>query len=651
VLPEPHDASVHHLFEAAAAHTPDAVALTCGGEALTYRELDARANQLAHRLRAAGVTTESLVGLLLERSVDLVVGVLGILKAGGAYVPVDATNPAERVAAIFEDAGVGVVVTSAGLADLVPSAVGTVRMDEEAAALAALPTEAAAVPVTGANAAYVIYTSGSTGKPKGVVVTHRNVVRLFEATRQWFEFGPTDVWTLFHSIAFDFSVWEVWGALLYGGRLVVVPQEVTRSPERFHDLLTSEQVTVLNQTPSAFRMLLQVDASLRADRALALRYVVFGGEALDVGSLRPWVERHGDAAPQLINMYGITETTVHVTYRRIRREDLDRGLGSVIGEPLPDLAVYLLDPQRQPVPAGVPGEIYVGGAGVARGYLNRPELTAERFLADPFAAVPGARMYRSGDQARRLADDDLEYLGRLDTQVKIRGVRIELGEIESVLRQAPGVTETAVVAREDSANDKILVAYYTSAGASVEPSSTSLRAYLVGRLPDQMVPSRFVPLDRIPLTVNGKVDRRALPPPGRRRPELGRPMIAPRTPVEAWVAGHWGELLNLDEVGVDDPFFELGGTSLTAVRLLGRLSRETGSTLPALLLFRAPTVGEMARILEQEHRATLPASLTVGAQRPAGSATIPAASAALGDRASREHDELRERRMRRRRGN
>jgi amino acid adenylation domain-containing protein len=653
VLSKPNEALTHHLFEHQARQTPGAVALTCRLESLTYGQLDTRANQLAHRLRAAGVTAESLVGLLLERSVDLVVGVLGILKAGGAYVPVDATNPPDRVAAILGDAGVGVVVTSAGLAVRVPPSVGTVvRIDEEAAALAALPTDALEVSVTGANAAYVIYTSGSTGKPKGVVATHRNVVRLFEATRQWFKFGPSDVFTLFHSIAFDFSVWELWGALLYGGRVVVVPQEVTRAPDRFHALLGAEGVTVLNQTPSAFRMLQQVDVGLGgAAPALALRYIVFGGEVLDVGSLRPWVERHGDEVPQLINMYGITETTVHVTYRRLRRADVEGRVGSVIGVPLPDLTLYLLDGQGQRVPVGVPGEIYVGGAGVVRGYLNRASLTAERFVADPFAGIPGARLYRSGDQARWLADGDLEYLGRLDTQVKIRGFRIEIGEIEAVLRQAPGVTEAVVVPREDSANGKILVAYYTSVGATVEPNATSLRAHVAGLLPEHMVPSRFVLVDRIPLTINAKVDQRALPAPGRRRPALARPMVAPRTPVESWVASHWGDLLNLDEIGVDDPFFELGGTSLTAVRLLARLSQEAGTSFPALLLFRAPTVAEMAKILEEEHGEALPASLRREANDRAEASAGRAAGAALAERSAKQGDELRERRMRRRGGN
>jgi amino acid adenylation domain-containing protein len=650
VVSETHQAlSITERFERQVRDTPDAVAVACGVARLTYRELDAKANQLARHLRVCGVEREALVGLLHERSVDLVVGVLGILKAGGAYVPMDPANPEERIAAVLADAGVRAVVTQSDLARMVPGHVEhVVRLDADAAALEGLSPEAPGVQTGGADAAYVIYTSGSTGKPKGVIVTHHNVVRLFDATAGWYSFGPTDVWTLFHSIAFDFSVWELWGALLYGGRLVVVPQEISRSPEQFLDLLTAERVTVLNQTPSAFRMLTQADAARPAPALLVLRYVVFGGEALDLGSLRPWVVRYGDETPQLINMYGITETTVHVTYRRILRGDLDRGLGSVIGEPIPDLQFYLLDEAGQPVPPGVAGEIFVGGAGVARGYLNRPELTAERFLADRFAGTPGARMYRSGDQARRLPDGEVEYLGRLDTQVKIRGHRIELREIEVVLRDHEGVGDAIVVMREDTPGDSRLVAYYTNGSGAAEPTAAMLRGYLGQRLPEYMVPSYFVVLERIPLTPNGKADRRALPAPGRRRPELGHALVAPRTPVERWVAGHWRELLNIDEIGVHDRFFELGGTSITAMRLLARLSQDTGSRLPAVLLFRGPTVSEMARLLEQDHRDVLPEELR-GA-RPGVGTLAQAGLPSAAERAAKRRDALRERRLQRRPG-
>jgi amino acid adenylation domain-containing protein len=348
-----------------------------------------------------------------------------------------------------------------------------------------------------ANLAYVIYTSGSTGKPKGCQITHGNVTRLFDATDSWFGFGTRDVWTLFHSYAFDFTVWEIWGSLLYGGRLVVVPYWVSRSPDAFHELLRRERVTVLNQTPLAFRHLIQADlaAGAAADE-LALRYVIFGGEALDLQSLRPWFARHGDRQPRLVNMYGITETTVHVTYRPLTMADVEAGAGSMIGIPIPDLYVRLLDPQGQPVPIGVPGEMYVGGAGVARGYLSRPALTADRFVRDPLSGEPTARLYRTGNLACRLEDGDLEYLGRIDHQVKIHGFRIELGEIEAVLSQHPAVREAVVLAREDTPGDRRLVAHLATAADRVLLVD-ELRARLKAAVPGARSPA-FVFVDRLP---------------------------------------------------------------------------------------------------------------------------------------------------------
>ncbi|HWI65917.1 MAG TPA: amino acid adenylation domain-containing protein, partial [Symbiobacteriaceae bacterium] len=418
-----------------------------------------RANQLAHRLRRMGVGVESLVGIYLERNLDVVVAILGILKAGGAYLPLDPVYPRERLAHMLSDAAVSVVLTHAAMAaDLPDTGAAHLCLDADWPVIATEPDTAVEAAVGPENAAYVIYTSGSTGKPKGCVITHANVVRLFTATDHWYNFGPDDVWTLFHSYAFDFSVWELWGALLYGGRVIVVPYEVTRSPEAFYDLLARERVTVLNQTPSAFRQLINAEANLGVGD-LALRYVIFGGEALELQSLRPWFEQHGDRTPRLINMYGITETTVHVTYRPITLADLDQGLGSVIGCPIPDLQVYVLDVNRQFLPPGVPGEMYVGGAGLARGYLKRAELTAERFIPDPISGRPGARLYKTGDLARWRPDGDLEYLGRVDHQVKVRGFRIELGEIEAGLNLHDAVREAVVIPREDSPGDRRLVAY------------------------------------------------------------------------------------------------------------------------------------------------------------------------------------------------
>ncbi|HEY4589137.1 MAG TPA: amino acid adenylation domain-containing protein, partial [Thermoanaerobaculia bacterium] len=436
---------LHRVFAAQAARTPERPAVSCAGESLTYRELDERSNRLARVLIAAGVRPGDLVGLCLERSPGMVVAILGALKAGGAYLPLDPAYPQERLAFALADSGVGVVVTEESVAaDLPAHGAREVRLDGDRAAIDAQSAESPEVAVTPDFPAYVIYTSGSTGRPKGVVVTHANASRLLTATETWFDFGPEDVWTLFHSYAFDFSVWEIWGALLYGGRLVVVPYWVSRSPQAFYELVRDERVTVLNQTPSAFRQLIWAEQS----PLTSLRYVIFGGEALELASLAPWIERHGDERPRLVNMYGITETTVHVTWRPLSRSDVEQARGSVLGVPIPDLSLRVLDRHLDPQPIGVAGEIHVGGAGLALGYLGRPELTAERFVPDPFGP-PGARLYRSGDLARYLPDGDLEYLGRIDHQVKIRGFRIELGEIEAALSRLPAISGVTVMVRED----------------------------------------------------------------------------------------------------------------------------------------------------------------------------------------------------------
>jgi amino acid adenylation domain-containing protein len=579
-------------FEARALERPDAPALTFGATTLTYRELNERANRLAHRLRALGVAPGTRVGIALERSAELVAAILATLKAGGAYVPLDPSYPAERIAFILEDAGVPVLVTASHLVPQLPAFTGAaLRIDADAEAIAAESGENPRVEAGPDTLAYVIYTSGSTGKPKGVQVTHANVVRLFDATDEWFGFGADDVWTLFHSCAFDFSVWETWGALLHGGRLVVVPFLTTRSPEDFHRLLVDEGVTMLSQTPSAFKQLVQADLAPGVEAsALRLRHVVFGGEALDPQALRPWMERHGDERPRLVNMYGITETTVHVTYRLVTRADLDRA-GSPIGVPIPDLALYVLDSRLEPVPPGVRGEIFVGGAGVARGYLNRPELTAERFLRDPFSADPAARLYRSGDLARWRADGELEYLGRADQQVKIRGFRIEPGEIEAALLELPGIRDAAVLARGEAHRDKQLVAYVVlDPGEAEDP--TAMRAALSGRLPDHMVPAVFVTLPEMPLTANGKLDRRALP-----APEAGRTLrpayASPASAAERLLQEVWQEVLGAERVGVLENFFAAGGDSMRAVQVVAAL-RKRGMALTVRDLFEEPTIRGLA---------------------------------------------------------
>jgi amino acid adenylation domain-containing protein len=563
----------------------------------------------------------------------MIIGLLGILKAGGAYVPLDPDYPQERLSFMLEDSQVKVLVTQAKLVESIP---------EHQAQLICLDTEWEKIaqnirsnPESGVkpeNLTYIIYTSGSTGKPKGVLVNHANVVRLFAATDSLYHFNSEDVWTLFHSYAFDFSVWEMWGALLYGGRLVIVPYLVTRSPESFYELLCQEKVTILNQTPTAFRQLIQAEQSLKAnispllgefgkdsvtEKDLRLRLVIFGGEALEINSLQHWFERHGDQCPQLVNMYGITETTVHVTYRPLSTKDVG-STPSVIGRPLPDLQVYLLDKYLQPVPVGVPGEMYVGGAGVTRGYLNRPELTTERFISSPFdpplpplikggtqavatlnqgGTQGGAKFYKTGDLARYLPNGELEYLGRIDNQVKIRGFRIELGEIEALLASHPQIWETVVLVWDDTRGDKRLVAYIVP-----QPEITviidEIRQFLTAKLPGYMVPNAFVILEALPLTANGKIDRRALPPP-ESSSEASDKYVAPRTPMEEILATIWSEVLKVQKVGINDNFFELGGHSLLATQLVAQIRDRLKIELPLRQLFNSATLAELAQGIEQ----------------------------------------------------
>ncbi|TDD04716.1 amino acid adenylation domain-containing protein, partial [Nonomuraea diastatica] len=513
---------IDEIFAARVAERPQAVALTGEDRTLTYAELDERAGRCAASLSAMGVRPGDRVGLCLERTPDLVITMLAVLKAGAVSVPMDPAYPADRLAYTAGDAALRVVVTHR---DFPPGKHLTVVSPERLAAGDDSALDGGGAPERGGpdDAAYVIYTSGSTGRPKGVVVPHRNVVALLTATEDDFGLGPGDTWSNFHSSAFDFSVWEIWGALLTGGRLVLVPYWVSRSPEEFHELLVRERVTVLSQTPSAFAQLMEADR-LRAER-LAVRLTVFGGEPLDVRPLLGWFDRYPDC--RLVNMYGITETTVHVTAQTLARADAIAGSRSV-GHPLPGWHVYVMDEQGRPVPIGAPGEIHVGGAGVATEYLGRPELTAERFVPDPFA---GGRMYRSGDRGRLRPDGRLEHLGRLDTQVKVRGFRIELDEIRSVLLDDPSVGSAAVVLRDSRPGDPPrtalpgdprgaagqaadhalarLDAYVTPADA--DPAAVRRRAAKV--LPDHMMPATITALPALPLTPNGKLDVRALPEP------------------------------------------------------------------------------------------------------------------------------------------
>ncbi len=614
----PHDLSLHQLFERQVELRAEAVAVKNGEEEVSYGELNRRANRLAHHLIRLGVGAEARVGILLERGVELIVSILGVLKAGGAYVPLEVTLPRERMELMLEDAGCEVLVTlKEQAAGLEVSGTRVVALDRAEAVdeIRGEREENPGVRVGGQNAAYVIYTSGSTGRPKGVVVTQGNVLRLMGATEEWFRFGSGDVWTMFHSYAFDFSVWEMWGALLYGGRLVLVPYWVSREPEAFYELLVREGVTVLNQTPSAFRQLMQAEERAlavgggagRRAAELALRVVIFGGEALELASLRTWYERHGEEGPELINMYGITETTVHVTYRALSRADVERGGGSVIGKRLPDLEVYLLDESMELVPVGVAGEIYVGGAGLARGYLNGAALTAERFVPHPFSALAGERLYRSGDRGRYLADGDIEYLGRLDHQVKIRGFRIETGEVEAALSGHQEVREAVVVAAEEASGEKRLIAYVVApgrAGGEAGPGVAELRNYLKQRLPDYMVPSFLVLLEALPLTPNGKLDRKALPAPRRDGADSPQTYVPPRTLIEEALAAIWVPVLGVERVGRFDNFFWLGGHSLAAIQIISRVREGFHVELSVRNVFESPTLAEFSERIEGTMRSS-----------------------------------------------
>ena len=584
--------SLADRIAARAAERPDALAVTFDGAVLTYGELLRRADALAARLlritAVASPSGERRVALAFERSIEMIVAIVATLRAGVGYVPLDPEYPSERLEFLLADSGVGVVIAgSGGPGGWSARGVPVVKLDDAAEPAAGERFVAPAVDPD--SAAYVIYTSGSTGKPKGVVVSHANVLRLFAATEGWFGFGEGDVSTMFHSYAFDFSIWEIFSALLYGGRLVVVPRMVARASEEFHSLLAAERVTRLSQTPSAFGQLATV--ALRSETEdLALASVVFGGEALDLALLAPWFRRFGSSDPILVNMYGITETTVHVTYRPIAPGDV--GARSLIGRAIPDLRVLLLDALGELVPIGVAGEIHVGGAGVTRGYLNRAALTAERFVPDAFSNVPGARLYRSGDLARRLPDGDLEYLGRRDHQVKVRGFRIELGEIEAVLSGHPSVRASLALLRRDFSGEPRLVAYVASERQGGELGE-ELREAVRRRLPDYMMPSAIVVLSEFPLTVHGKVNRDALPLPGHERPDLASAYVAPTTSSEKALAAVWSEVLGVERVGLDDNFFALGGDSMRIVQVIARV-REAGFVLAVQDLYRHQTIRALA---------------------------------------------------------
>jgi amino acid adenylation domain-containing protein/non-ribosomal peptide synthase protein (TIGR01720 family) len=581
------DRTVPELFEEQVARTPEATALVCGTRSLTYAQLDERAERVAGRLRSRGLGPQTVVGLLLPRSLETVVAILGVLKAGAAYLPLDPANPPARIRLLCADAEVGCVLTAAdtSVPELPAPTLEVARCLED-------PTEAPPGQRTRPRPdqpAYVIYTSGTTGAPKGVVVSHASVVRLLASARQLCELGTDEVWILFHSYAFDVSVWEMWGALLHGGRLVVVPDPVARSPEELLELLVREQVTTLCQTPTAFAQLVRAEAEQPAVGAsLALRRIILAGEALDFRQLVDWCARHDPRTVRLINRYGPTEATVYTHHFDIGPDDVGQPV-SVIGRTLPGARTFVLDHRLRPVPVGVDGELYLSGEPVARGYLGRPGLTAGRFVACPFGA-PGQRMYRTGDLVRWRPDGNLEFLGRSDDQVKIRGFRVELGEIGSVLADAAGVSRAVAVLREDRPGQRRLVGYVVTSPATTV-DEVALRRTVAATLPDYMVPSAIVAVDSLPLTANGKLDTAALPAPQQRG--TGGP--GGRTATEKVLCDLFAELLGVDGVGVDDSFFDLGGDSIQSIQLVSR-ARQEGLSLTPRDVFQHRTVAGLAAV-------------------------------------------------------
>ena len=561
--------------------------MTAGDASLTYGELDERSNAVAAALVAAGVGPGHLVGVATARSVDLVASILGILKLGAAYLPLDVTNPVDRLAYIVDDAGVRVVLTDGSLAGhaLWSHIRAVTVLDVEQTARANGGAVFTPVPVPPAARAYVIYTSGSTGRPKGVEVTHGDVGALLGATASDFDFRPDDVWTLFHSYAFDFSVWELWGPLSSGARVVVVDRDLARDIDAFVGLLEQEGVTFLNLTPSAFYQF--IDARRRrSDARLALRYIVFGGEELAFEQVRRWFDENPEDQAELVNMYGITETTVHVSHRPIRRADVSAADPSFIGRPLSSLAIHILDDRLRPVPGGVVGEMYVAGAQLAQGYLDRPELTATRFVADPFGRS-GGRLYRTGDLARR-SGGDIEYLGRVDGQIQLRGFRIEYGEVEEALLGVDGVVGAAARVIDDDHRGDLLIGYVVADhGTTVEPQLTRDR---VGeRVPRYMVPDLVMVIDRLPLTANGKLDRAALPLPVFETAEY----VAPASAAEEAVAAVFADVLGVENVSVLESFFDAGGNSLSAMRLVARTAEALDAEVSVRDVFDAPTVRDL----------------------------------------------------------
>jgi amino acid adenylation domain-containing protein len=575
----------HELFERHAARNPEAIAAVFAEQKISYTELNRLANRWANYLSRHGVGPDDVIAIYAERSLDMIVAMLAILKAGSAYLPIDSSYPRERIAFMLADAKVKFVLTQTALVnDLPDRGVQTFLLDDHRL-IAGESEENPGSRIAAENLAYVIYTSGSTGRPKGVAVSHSSVVHLFSATTPKFGFDSADVWTNAHSYAFDFSVWEIFGALLSGGRLVIVPKQVAQAPVEFLNLIREEGVTILGQTPSALRQLVEARRAA-AGAGWSLRMVTCGGEALPadlIGDLLDW-------QVPVWNFFGPTEATVWVSAREVESADSQYQYAP-LGGPLANIEMYLLDEHLQLVPLGVPGELYLGGEGLARGYLNNPSLTAARFVPHPFATAPGKRLYRTGDVARYRSEGTFEFVGRSDHQVKVRGFRIELGEIEAVLARHPAVKQSVVVVH-DQPPPSMLTAYVVA--GDTEPAESELRNFLKRELPDYMVPASFVMLDALPLNSSGKIDRSKLPAPGPAQRPVSATFVAPRTQMEADLAKIWSTVLKRTEIGVTDNFFELGGHSLLATQLLSRVRAQFNIEVPLRLLFESPTISGLA---------------------------------------------------------
>jgi amino acid adenylation domain-containing protein len=603
---------LHEIFEARVRLAPERIAVSTLDENISYGDLNLRANQLAHKLQALGTGIDVLVGLCVDRSLEMIIGLLAILKSGGAYVPIDPSYPSQRIHLLLNDSAVNVVLTVSRVAECLDGCTAEIVCIDEIHNNTSQPLSQPEISfLTKGNdnsLAYVIYTSGSTGTPKGVLVEHQSVIRLFEQTNPWFNFNEQDVWTLFHSIGFDFSVWEIWGALLYGGHLVIVPFDVTRSPNKFYSLLIDKGITILNQTPSAFRHLIAADISGGKSAELSLRLVIFGGEALELKLLEPWIAYHGDQHPELVNMYGITETTVHATYRRITKKDLGSPDFSPIGIPIPDLQIYLLDELGQSVPDGTPGDIYIAGPGVARGYLNRPELTKERFLPNPYSSAKEARLYYSGDRAIRISNGELVYLGRADEQVKVRGFRIEPREVELCLCGYSQVMSTVVIPQDYGDGDVRLTAYVVPrpdidiTTQLIEELTNNLAKLAKAELPIHMRPSAFVILPVLPITPHGKLDRSALAQSIANHSISNEEATTSKTFTEQIVTKIWEDILEIRGIGVNDDFFAIGGTSLALIRIFGRINEHFNVSTDVSAVLEGATISRLANSIDDELR-------------------------------------------------